>query len=214
MKKKFLSLMMAAAVVATTSVSAFADVTTEEVTMSASQDEQNVDIGINGNIVDDRGNTLPGTIKVTVPTATTFSVAKNGVLTSPIMTISNDSEEEIIVTASKFEDLTGDQQIKVVTKTDFESRQQTNVPRNEIWLRLKGDGRYIGLTSESNDGSNGKMYNTDYTSNVPADTEIGRIGAKRGMTLELEGEGGTKDTANKAVKDDFKLVLKIKRAKK
>lgn len=214
MKKKLLSLVLAGAMVASTSVSAFADVTTEEVTMSASQDEQNVNIGINGNIVDDKGNTLPGTIKVTVPTATTFSVAKNGVLTSPIMTISNDSEEGIIVTASKFEDLTGDQQIKVVTKKDFDSRQQTNVPRNEIWLRLKGDGRYIGLTSESNSGSNGKMYNTDYSSEAEADAEIGRIDAKREMRLELEGEGGTEGTAGKAVRDDFKLVLKIKRAKK
>lgn len=214
MKKKLLSLVLAGAMVASTSVSAFADVTTEEVTMSASQDEQNVNIGINGNIVDDKGNTLPGTIKVTVPTATTFSVAKNGVLTSPIMTISNDSEEGIIVTASKFEDLTGDQQIKVIKKTDFETTQQANVPRNEIWLRLKGDGRYIGLTSESNNGSNGKMYNADYGSDAAADTEIGRIDAKREMTLELEGEGGTQGTASKAVRDDFKLVLKIKRAKK
>ena len=64
MKKKFLSLMMAAAVVATTSVSAFA----ANVTGSDASEAQ-TDVTITGNVQDNQGNDAVGTFKVTVPTS-------------------------------------------------------------------------------------------------------------------------------------------------
>ena len=68
MKKKFLSLMMAAAMVATTSVSAFAkDYKWTEDT------EQNADVTITGNVADDGGHFVPGTLSVSIPTTTTYT---------------------------------------------------------------------------------------------------------------------------------------------
>lgn len=217
MKKKLLSLVLAGAMVASTSVSAFAadsEVTTEPITISSSQNEREVQIGVTGNVLDSNGNAVPGTIKVTVPTATTFSVASNGVLTSPQMTISNDGDEQIIVTASSFEDLTGEGDINLVPK--FEDNEQGNKKRNEIWLRLKSKNKYIGLTSEESErhsGVNGKIYDSSYTTEEE-DCELGRINSKENMTLEFEGKGGTTSSPlTKPIKDSFRLVLKVKRAR-
>lgn len=213
MKKKLLSLVLAGAMVASTSVSAFAadsKVTTEQITISSSQNEKEVPIEVTGNVLDSNGNAVPGTIKVTVPTATTFSVSNNGVLTSPQMTISNDGNEQIIVTASSFEDLTGQGEINLVQK--FEDDEQSTKERNEIWLRLKSRNKYIGLTSEVNSGVNGKIYDANYTTGVQ-DCELGRIDSGENMTLEFEGKGGTNSPLTKPIKDSFKLVLKVKRAR-
>lgn len=213
MKKKLLSLVLAGAMVASTSVSAFAadsKVDTEQITISSSQNEKEVPIEVTGNVLDSNGNAVPGTIKVTVPTATTFSVSNNGVLTSPQMTISNDGNEQIIVTASSFEDLTGQEEIKLVQK--FEDDEQSTKARNEIWLRLKSRNKYIGLTSEENSGVNGKIYDANYTT-VVQDCELGRIDSGENMTLEFEGKGGTNSPLAKPIKDSFKLVLKVKRAR-
>ena len=213
MKKKLLSLVLAGAMVASTSVSAFATdskVTTEQITISSSQNEKEVPIEVTGNVLDSKGNAVPGTIKVTVPTATTFSVANNGVLTSPQMTISNDGDEQIIVTASSFEDLTGQGEINLVQK--FEDDEQSTKERNEIWLRLKSRNKYIGLTSEANSGVNGKIYDANYTTAVQ-DCELGRIDSGENMTLEFEGKGGTNSTLGNPIKDSFRLVLKVKRAR-
>lgn len=217
MKKKLLSLVLAGAMVASTSVSAFAadsKVTTEQITISSSQNEKEVPIEVTGNVLDSKGNAVPGTIKVTVPTATTFSVASNGILTSPQMTIRNDGDEQIVVTASSFEDLTGEGDIKLVKK--FEDNQQNSKARNEIWLRLKSKNKYIGLTSEESEednGVNGKIYDASYTTGEE-DCELGRIGSGEDMTLEFEGKGGTLNSPlTEPIKDSFRLVLKVKRAR-
>ena len=223
MKKKFLSLMMAAAVVASTSVSAFAatsnGVTTDEVTIGSGDSEKEVQIGIEGNILNDAGNKVPGTISVTVPTATTFSVdATTGKLTSPEMTITNSGDERIKVTASRFDDPNGNEDIKIVKRDEFEGVEaggETN-ERGTVWLRLKGGRQSLGLTSENN----GTMYDASYTnSKTDRDNyEIGKVEANGGtMKLELEGKGGVKTTdtksADTAIQDNFTLVLKIARDK-
>lgn len=220
MKKKLLSLVLAGAMVASTSVSAFAAETTthEETSIEAGKDSKDVEIGIQGNILDDDGNKVPGTINVTVPTATTFSVnATTGVLTSAKMTIRNDGDQKIKVIASKFEDSNGDDNIKIVKKKTFEA-QETSSNHNDrgtIWLRLKGASNNLGLTSEDK----GTMYDNDYDAVKTAESNyaLGEISGNGGnMTLELEGKGGITPTDTKpndtAIQDNFKLVLKIARA--
>lgn len=220
MKKKLLSLVLAGAMVASTSVSAFADTTvpTKDVEILENQTEKNVDIDITGNILDNKGNTKPGTISVTVPTAANFSVNAEGKLTSSEMVIKNNSDEKLIVVASKFEDSNGPESINIVKKTVFDAKEADSDPeqRNDratIWLRLKGSTKNLGLSSETNGDSNGKMYNGDYTSDVTDSTayEIGKIGERGDMRLTLEGQGGKKGNTTEAIRDTFKLVLKVKR---
>lgn len=217
MKKKLLSLVLAGAMVASTSVSAFAadtTVLTKETTIESNENEKDVQIGITGNILNDDGNTVPGTISVTVPTATTFSVdASTGELTSPKMQIANNGEEGIKVIASKFEDSNGEEKINIVKKDKFEEKTIAENERGTVWLRLTGASQNLGLTSEGN----GKMYNSTYAQEqtVLSNYEIGKIAKGEVMNLTLEGKGGTLATDTKssddAIQDKFTLVLKIAR---
>lgn len=212
MKKKLLSLVLAGAMVASTSVSAFAadTATHKETSIQEGRNEQEVPVDITGNILDEHGNKVPGTIKVTVPTATTFSVGHDGGLTSPQMTISNDGDEQIIVVASKFVDANGSERIDIVKRTDFERTGQDQNERNKIWLRLKSGNVNVGLVS----ANKGEMYDNEYVNKIEEEQgcPIGKIAPGNNMTLELEGLGGTKEgSSNDAIKDTFKLVLKVKR---
>lgn len=220
MKKKLLSLVLAGAMVASTSVSAFAatdTTTTGNATILDSEDGKDINIGITGNVLDEQGNTKPGTISVTVPTATTFSVnAENGDLNSADMIITNNSTENIKVTAGGFEDANGTEKINLIKKSDFEQDGKTATDNNRgtVWLRLTGGKKNLGLTSENK----GKMYDNDYAQEASSDYEIGKITANGGtMTLRLEGKGGVTATDSNpkrsAIQDTFKLVLRISRDK-
>lgn len=226
MKKKLLSLVLAGAMVASTSVSAFAatdTTTTGNATILDSEDSKDINIGITGNVLDEQGNTKPGTISVTVPTATTFSInAENGDLNSADMIITNSSTENIKVTAGGFEDPNGQEKINLVKKSVFEQDGHTATDNNRgtVWLRLTGGSKNLGLTSESNGSGNGKMYDNDYNTVQEASSnyEIGKITANGGtMTLRLEGKGGVTATDSNpkgsAIQDTFKLVLRISRDK-
>lgn len=213
MKKKLLSLVLAGAMVASTSVSAFAatpSTTDGEVTILPSQTEQNVDVDITGNILDNSGNALPGTIKVTVPTATTFNVAKDGTLSSAKMTIRNDGDEQIAVEVSRFEDSDGAANIDIIKKSTFVSTGKESVNRNQIWLRLSGASKAVSFGSENQ----GTVYDiqadgTDGTAQT--NYKIGTIASGKTMNLQLEGEGGTNGSGQQAIQDNFTLVLKVKR---
>lgn len=215
MKKKLLSLVLAGAMVASTSVSAFAateSTTTGKTEISAGKDEQNVDVQVTGNILDNKGNAMPGTIKVTVPTATTFNVTKEGKLNSADMTIRNEGDEGIAVIVSGFEDGSGSDKINVIKKDDFTTKQEEE--RKNIWLRLIGGTKVVSFGS----ANNGEVYavtNGSDGSTKVSDTEIGQIASGRELTLKLEGEGGTQgaDSATEAIQDDFKLILKVKRVR-
>lgn len=220
MKKKLLSLVLAGAMVATTSVSAFAaatpNTTYEDTTIQDGTNGKQVPVEITGNVLDNNGNAKPGTINVSVPTATSFSVnATTGELTSADMVISNNSDEKIKVTASRFEDANGNDNIKVVKRATFEA-EETGGNHNErgtIWLRLGGGSNILDFTSENN----GKMYGGD--GNVKQDSDnyvISEVNAQSKLKLKLEGKGGITPTDSKpgdqAIQDNFKLILKISRA--
>lgn len=216
MKKKLLSLVLAGAMVASTSVSAFAateSTTTGETEISAGKDEQNVDVKVTGNILDNRGNAMPGTIKVTVPTATTFNVTKEGRLNSADMTIRNEGNEEIAVIVSGFEDANGSDKINVVKKDDFGTNKETT-ERKKIWLRLTGGSKVVSFGSQ-NGGEVYAVNNGSDGSTTASGTEIGRIASGKELTLTLDGEGGTQgaNDTTEAIQDDFKLLLKVKRVR-
>lgn len=221
MKKKLLSLVLAGAMVASTSVSAFAAATPTttkgNTTIQEGKDDQEVPVEITGNILDSKGNAKPGTINVSVPTATSFSVnATSGELTSADMVISNNSDEKIKVIASRFEDTDGTDNINIIKQSEFEQGGNTENEneRGKIWLRLRGGSKILALTSENY----GTMYDGNGTKQEESSNYvIGEINAQNQLTLKLEGKGGVQEgdttPSEKAIQDDFKLVLKIARVK-
>lgn len=210
MKKKLLSLVLAGAMVASTSVSAFAATptatTTEEQTILGNETEKEINIGITGDVLDEKGNTKPGTINVTVPTAANFIVDKDGVLSSGDMVIKNNSNEKLVVTANQFVDSNGDQDIDIIRKTEFDTDNASSKERRKIWLKLTSGTKTVAFTSEEQ----GKIYDYEY-SGKEDNAEMGKIPAQGRMTLQLVGGGGTLGPANTQVRDQFRLVLKIKR---
>lgn len=211
MKKKFLSLMMAAAVVATTSVSAFAADETTNVTVGKNGVEQNVNI--TGNIADSQGQVVEGTITVTVPTAMAFTINSAGELENGRITISNKSESEVEVIAKGFVDSTPNSGIVVKKKNDLTSAAEESGKKN-IALTLTGQ-KSVGLRS-----SGSGLYNVESGDDIEenANTSLGVILAKDDLELRLDGEtqkasGGSYEAPSKAIKDSFTLKLKIQKAK-
>lgn len=208
MKKKFLSLMMAAAVVATTSVSAFADTNiTDSDNMTPT-----TDIQITGNVIDDNGRAPVGTFNVTVPTAASFTVTQAGKLEGTKIKVTNNGTQDIDVYADKFIDTTVGGEINVVAESSLADSNRTNVS-----LKIIGNLKTLFLKSEdTNEGEKNGIY-TDNALKVTASGEnlkLANVGAKKEYDLTLSGTAGEKKDSpvTKPVSDSFTLRLKIKKS--
>lgn len=210
MKKKFLSLMMAAAVVATTSVSAFAADKTTNVTVGKEGAEQKVNI--TGNIADTKGQVVEGTITVTVPTAMAFTINREGKLENGKITISNKSDKKVKVIAKEFVDSTPNSGIVVKKSNDLGVASSDESGKRNIALTLIGENS-VGLCSTGNG-----LYNVDSPGTALENNEasLGVILANDELELRLEGEtekasGGLYTPPSNPIKDSFTLKLKIQK---
>ena len=201
MKKKFLSLMMAAAVVATTSVSAFA----EEVRTNGGS----VDVTITGS-VNGPGNTAPeGTISVTIPTALAFTVYNNGEVGGTNLDIKNNGTEDVEIYAYQFIDGNGQAGIDVVK----EISDRDNTKRNSVVLNLTGNEGAVGFVSEGN-----KIYDAKNTSSeVQPNTDgfkiasLSKLGGQNTGVIKLTGTAGKNETGSTALTEQFTVKLKVKK---
>ena len=210
MKKKFLSLMMAAAVVATTSVSAFASTQTIE---TKDDKDGRANVTITGNITDEKDNMPATAFRVTVPTTASFTVNKSEGFIGPDLEVKNEGTQEIEVYAQNFsrtKGSTGTGTINIVKESDLALEGKT---RADVALRLIGeDGNkaYLGV------GGNGSgVYKTDKLLTEEVDgvklltLSAGDKNAQTG-TISLQGSAGT-GTVDKAISNNFQLTLKIKK---
>lgn len=212
MKKKFLSLMMAAAVVATTSVSAFAEDTTRNITVAPNGDSE-VTIPMQGDITDASGATVPSSISVTVPTAANFTVNKDGDLQASSITITSHGEKVEVVTGN-FKDPTGDREIQVVAPSEFEGDSGVEgVERKKVSLILNGTHGTVYLKTETGDNESG-IY--DYATNTKvalgSNKVLGYAVNGEPLKLNITGKAG-KSGNQKAITDNFTLMLKIRKAR-
>lgn len=207
MKKKLLSLVLAGAMVASTSVSAFA----ESVTTITKPDteEPTVNVKVTGEVLNEGGVRPNGNFNVTVPTAASFTVSKeNGVISVPIK-VQNNGTQDIDVYAQEFVDSTkkAGEGITVVDKAGIASQNRTYVT-----LKLIGGVDTAYLKTESNGGSGKGVYTE---SGVQADSEgikIAHIQREDSEDLTLSGESGKTGEVSEGVRDTFTLTLKIKKA--
>ena len=213
MKKKFLSLMMAAAVVATTSVSAFA--AGKDVTVT--NDEQQVPVTIAGSVNGKDDTAAPGTLSVTVPTALSFAVKNDGTLQGTQITVENNGTEEINVYAYKFIDTTANSKITVRGETASNLER-----RSDIKLRINGNRgtAYFKSENESAEQENTGIYLVDDTkANGTDGILISNLSRGETDDLKLTGKGGKQELADAAdnesgINDTFTLRLKIKKSEK
>ena len=206
MKKKFLSLMMAAAVVASTSVSAFAanDATT------VSRDGEEVDVTITGSVNDKENNPPEGTISVTIPTALAFTVDNGGNFKGTSLDVVNNGTEKVEVYAYQFIDVTGTNDIEVA-KTVVDGDKISKVA-----LSLSGNVGEAGFVSDT--ASNGIYNVSNPVASVEGDgVKIASVGSKLAgqntVNLQLKGRSGKNKEDAKAIREQFTLKLKVKKVR-
>ena len=232
MKKKFLSLMMAAAVVATTSVSAFAadnvDASVETPKEANVTDEDNqertTEVTITGKIADDNGKMPAASFKVTVPTAANFTVTQKSFY-GPRLEIKNQGPQAIEVYAQKFTRAAGGSEaIQTVEEDSVKGDAGTSVPRTSVSLKLEGQ-RFKDQTENSvaylsvTNGGNGVYRDKTLQEGVAAgangvkllDLGAGNVTEQTG-TITLEGVAGKGQVTGGAKSDKFQLTLRIKKA--
>lgn len=213
MKKKLLSLVLAGAMVASTSVSAFAD--TKDITVDSNGATHPVEI--EGNIANKQNATLPGTITVTVPTRVSFTVNNAGEIEGGVINIKNKSKENVEVIAKQFKD--SKPEAGIIVKKEFSSEQNTPDKRF-ISLTLEGQSS-VGLISGT---ATGLFELNDNKSDIAAENvdtkaSLGVISPEGDLSLNLRGTAKIDDTEGvykapeKAVSNNFTLTLKIQKAK-
>ena len=208
MKKKFLSLMMAAAVVATTSVNAFA----KDYSWTENQDKE-INVDITGNVQSQGGAITPGSLSVSVPTTASFTVGKDKTVKSASIRVENKGNTPVDVYAYKFVDQTtgANPNITIVGKSGLDGADSTAT----LTLKLSGNRGYAHLKSEA--AGNGVYTNEDCTVQPQSQEEgikLAYVDVSDSQDITLTGE--TKDTATapqSPVEDNFVLTLKIKKAK-
>lgn len=211
MKKKFLSLMMAAAVVATTSVSAFA----AEANVTGSDNvDADAEVEITGKVLSNSGSEPVGNFKVTVPTAAAFTVGQDGSFTAPEkITIKNAGDQNIDVFAKSFVDTNKNGGISVVGENRVKELNRTNVS-----LSVTGNRGTVFLGSEPGNANTKGLYSNKELSEQTGDFQLANILSGQSKDLTLNGVAGSnqadlsEDVQAKGVKDKFTLVLKIKKS--
>lgn len=204
MKKKLLSVLMAGALVATSSVNAFATeyTSSEEGTIEAP-------VTITGNVTDTNGDTKPGTLSVTVPTAASFTVNQTGGFTGADIQIENNGTQKIDVFAYEFIDVNKGEGINVIKSSELATNN-----RSSVALNLKGNLGVAYFKTETSAEKKGVYSDVTLTTEGDATgVKIADIAQGSSYTLKLEGEAGqNQEAVNEAKQDTFTLKLKIKKA--
>ena len=211
MKKKLLSLVLAGAMVASTSVSAFADTTTTTTTVTT--DEGKANVTIKGSVANNKGDAPAGTISVTIPTSLSFKVSKEGTVDGGEINIKNNGLDIIEVTAVEFQDKNPTTKINVKTPADFNANDDS---RSDIVLSIGGNQKRAYFKSEEiNSGQNG-IYDAQ-GNNESTGIKVSRIDAEGSDKLTLVGVGGKQalgtEEAETGVMDEFILTLKVSKVK-
>lgn len=206
MKKKLLSLVLAGAMVASTSVSAFAD-TNPNVTGPDNQ-EHKTDITVTGDVQNSSGNIKPGNLSVTVPTTANFTVDRQGNFVGTEINIENSGTQKIDVLAYEFIDRNKDGGINVVKETDVVGENK----RTTVSLKLEGnEGTAYFLSA----GENKRVFSDLQCTAEGGEEGVKVASIKNGESYKLQLKGTSNSSAaaiENPESDTFTLRLKIKKS--
>ena len=210
MKKKLLSLVLAGAMVASTSVSAFA--TTQNI-QEVTTHEGTANVEIKGFVHNNEGVAPSGTISVSIPTSLQFKVDKEGNLTGTNIDIVNNGLEEVEIIADKFVDNNPSTGIKVKTPDDLEV---DNADRSNVVLWIQGKSKDYAYFKTDEDNKNG-IYNA-IGQNQPDGIKISQLSgtndSNNSDTLQLKGYAGKLGISGEnGISDQFTLILKVKKVR-
>lgn len=170
------------------------------------------EISITGNIANYKGEILPGVIQVVVPTSTSFKVDKDGNFTAPSINIKNNGEESIDIFVYKFIDPNGQNGINIKGEKDITQNESTT-SRSNLSLSISGNSTAYFKSENSSENKSGVYRDIDLTNEVTGGINILKVYPHSSNTLTLNGKAGKKTSdSDTAIRDTFKLILKIKRS--
>lgn len=207
MKKKLLSLVLAGAMVASTSVSAFA---ADDAVVRDNNGTANVTI--NGSVYGNGGEIPSGAINVSVPTALNFKVAKNGDVTGSEIKISNNGMEAVEVSAVSFKDTTPNKKITVMAPNALQAEGSATRNKVALWIRGNAQNEAYFKSVDIGGSESGIVDNSGNPQDSETGIKVSTIKPQENDTLILRGFAGTQDlTGNETsgVTDEFTLTLKI-----
>lgn len=213
MKKKLLSLVLAGAMVASTSVSAFAATTMNNVIEESDNTEPTTNVTIKGQVLDNTGKPPAGTFNVTVPTAASFTVNRDSTVTTAKIKVANNGEQNIDVYATKFVDISKEQEDGITVVKEGEVKGKS---RKFVSLQLAGDLNIAYLKTEDTESGTLTGIYSDRTLDTPAPNgiKLANVKSNSEYSLTLSGKGGEDpEVINEAISNDFTLTLKIKKSK-
>lgn len=207
MKKKLLSLVLAGAMVASTSVSAFA---ATESTKEVTTDGGAANVEIKGFVDNNAGVAPSGTISVSIPTSLQFQVNNEGKLTGSNITVVNNGLDQVKIIADKFVDNNPSSGITVKTPNNLD---EENENRSNVVLWIQGrSGDYAYFKSNSDDNGIYNAQGTNEGEGITISQLSGKDGSNNSDTLQLMGYAGRQglDDSN-GITDQFTLRLKVKK---
>lgn len=209
MKKKLLSLVLAGAMVASTSVSAFAATTPNAKDVTTDGGKANVTIS--GSVDSNDGKPASGTISVSIPTALQFQVDRNGDVKGTSIDVVNNGLDEVQIVADQFIDDAPNGSIKVNKPNEFDkSTDRSGKKRSDVVLWIQGNGDRAYFNPGDSQGICNEQGNA--TSDIVVSTLSNRDGGSNSDKIRLNGYAGTGQIEGEnALTDQFTLRLKVKK---
>lgn len=171
-----------------------------------------VEIPTRGEMKANAGETPQKRVSVTVPTNASFTVKNDGTFIGTSLKITNNGEVPVDISVANFIDTNGDYGIQLVTDQDVNSNiSRTNYKRNQInlWLENEGESKKIYLGDK-------KLYLAiGSTENITKeeDKKIATVLNENTSTINISGKAGENALdRDEPIRDNFKLILKIKRS--
>lgn len=184
--------------------------TNKDLTINSGSNEHR--ITITGNVADKKGEILSGTIKVVVPTSAGFTINKDGEFIAPSIEIKNEGEEAIDIYAYKFIDPNGELGINIKDE-EYIRRNQEDILRNTISLNIVGISTAYFKSENSSENKSGIYSDINLTQEVRDGVNVLKVYPNSSDSLTLNGKAGKKTLdSDTAIRNEFKLILKIKKS--
>lgn len=205
MKKKLLSLVLAGAMVASTSVSAFATTTPDKI---VDKDGGTANVTIDGSVDSNKGEQAAGTISVSIPTSLQFQVNGSGEVNGSGINVVNNGLDNVQIIADQFTDNNPNGNITVEGQNGFDrsAKKRSDVV---LWVQGNEDRAYF------KSGNDNGIYNANgdnVESGITVSTLSGKNGGSNSDKISLNGYAGTGALVGEsAITDQFTLRLKVKK---
>lgn len=184
----------------------------KEDNITEGKDDKEIDISIIGNIENDKGQIKPGTITIALPINTVFTVNERGQVIVPDIKIENNGQDPIDIYAYKFMDPNGEKGINITSKDSIVGNEK-NISRKNLTLSMSGRTTVYFKSEKLEEGKTGIYEDENLTKPIRSEVKILELNGQSSDRLRLDGIAGKQENGiDTAIRENFILILKIKRA--